>query len=96
MSIYEAIAEMRRLSKLGRSFSFSFYSFSISRGQTTGIVEVHNARLRKRGREDDNQYAELQEGYINLDTLEPRGFWHCCLASFNGQSLTFTTAENEQ
>ncbi|MEJ5143941.1 hypothetical protein [Sphingobacterium sp. MYb388] len=96
MSIYEAIAEMRQLSKLGRTFSFSFYSFSISRGETSGIIEVHNARLRKRGRVDDNQYAELQEEYINLDTLEPRRFWHCCLDSFNGQSLTFTTAENGQ
>ncbi|MDQ1150160.1 hypothetical protein QE382_002144 [Sphingobacterium zeae] len=96
MTIYEAIAEMRRLSKLNRSFSFSFYSYSLSRNHTSGIVTVHNARLRKRGRVEDNQYAELQEEYINLDTMEPRKFWHCCLQSLNGQSLTFITSEDGQ
>lgn len=96
MTIYEAIAEMRRLSKLNRSFSFSFYSYSLSRNHTSGIVTVHNARLRKRGRVEDNQYAELQEEYMNLDTMEPRKFWHCCLQSLNGQSLTFTTSEDGQ
>lgn len=89
MTIYEAIAEMRRLSKLGKSFSFSFMSYSHTRGECNGIVEVHNARLRPRNKVEYNKYAELQEEYINLDTGEPRRFWHCCLLSFNGRSLKF-------
>lgn len=91
MTIYEAIAEMRRLTKLGKSFSFTFMSYAHSRGTSTGIVEVQNARLRNRGMEKYNQFAELQEEYINTSTGEPRRFWHCCLLSFNGISLKFAT-----
>ncbi|WP_312139500.1 hypothetical protein [Sphingobacterium sp.] len=91
MTIFEAIAEMRRLSKLGKSFSFTFISYSLSRGTSDGIVEVHAARLRKRGKIEHNQFAELQEEYVNIKTGEPRKFWHCCLLSFNGQSLKFST-----
>ncbi len=89
MTIFEAITEMRRLSKLGKTFSFTFMSYSLSRGTSDGIVEVHNARLRNRGQIQYNQFAELQEEYINTNTGEPRRFWHCCLLSLNGQSLKF-------
>ncbi len=89
MTIYEAISEMRKLTKQGKSFSFIFMSYSHSRGTSDGIVEVHNARLRNRGLEKYNQFAELQEEYINTNTGEPRRFWHCCLLSFNGISLKF-------
>ncbi|MGJ1419985.1 hypothetical protein ACR79T_10190 [Sphingobacterium spiritivorum] len=82
---------MRTLSKEGKSFSFTFMSYSQSRDETSGIIEVHKARLRNRGKENYNKYAELQEEYINLDTGEPRRFWHCCLLSLNGQSLTFAS-----
>ncbi|WP_313261883.1 hypothetical protein [Sphingobacterium sp.] len=91
MIIYEAIAEMRRLTKLGKAFSFTFMSYSHSRGTSDGIVEVQSARLRNRGLEKYNQFAELQEEYINTNTGEPRRFWHCCLLSFNGISLKFAT-----
>lgn len=94
MSIYEAIATMRALSKQGKTFSFSFLSYSHSRDESSGIVEVSQGRLRKRGKVDFNKYAELQEEYINVLNGEPRRFWHCCLLSLNGQSLSFTTNEN--
>lgn len=91
MTNYEAIAEMRRLTKLGKSFNFTFMSYSHSRGTSNGIVEVHKARLRSRGVDKYNKFAELQEEYINTNTGEPRRFWHCCLLSLNGQSLKFAT-----
>ena len=91
MTIYEAIGEMRRLTKLGKTFSFTFMSYSHSRGTSDGIIEVHNARLRSRGMDKYNKFAELQEEYINTNTGEPRRFWHCCLLSFNGISLKFVT-----
>ena len=91
MTIFEAISEMRRLTKLGKTFSFTFMSYSRSRGTSDGIIEVKNARLRPRSKTDYNQFAELQEEYINTNTGEPRRFWHCCLLSFNGQSLKFAT-----
>lgn len=89
MTVYQAIAKMREMTKQGKSFSFTFMSYSHSRGSTQGIVEVSNARLRPRNKIEYNQFAELQEEYINTQTGEPRRFWHCCLLSLNGQSLTF-------
>lgn len=91
MTIYEAITDMRRLTKQGKSFSFTFMSYSHSRGISDGIVEVQNGRLRNRGMEKYNQFAELQEEYVNINNGEPRRFWHCCLLSFNGISLKFAT-----
>lgn len=95
MTVYEAIAKMRELTKQGQSFSFTFMSYSHYRGETKGIIEVQQARLRPRNRIEHNQYAELQEEYINVKTGEPRRFWHCCLLSLNGQSLTFTPQDND-
>lgn len=91
MTIYEAIAKMRELTKQGKTFSFTFMSYSFNRDQCNGIVEVNKARLRPRNKMEYNRYAELQEEYINVNTGEPRRFWHCCLLSLNGQSLTFVT-----
>jgi hypothetical protein len=88
MTIYQAIQEMRELTKQGKSFSFSFVSFEETSGLTSGIIEVEKAILRKRGVKKYNRNAELQEEYLNLNTNEPRRFWHCNLLSFNGQKLT--------
>ncbi len=87
MELYAAIREMRRLSKNGESFSFTFMGYDRTRGRTGGIVNVHRARLRNRGKEQYNQHAELQEEYLDLDTNEPRRFWHPCLMAFNGQRV---------
>lgn len=87
MELYAAIREMRRLSKAGEPFSFTFMSYDRSRGRSEGIITVHRARLRPRGHERYNQHAELQEEYLDLDTNEPRRFWHPCLMTFNGQRV---------
>lgn len=87
-SIYDAIATMRALTREGKYFSFSFMSYSHTRQKTDGIVHVRRARLRKRGKEVHNQYAELQEEYVDIETGEPRRFWHCCLMTFNGKKLS--------
>lgn len=88
MTTFEAIKEMRELTRQGKSFSFTFLSFSRDSGQSQGIIEVQNARLLQREKEKYNQYTQHQERYLNIDTNEPRRFWHPLLLSFNGQSLT--------
>lgn len=90
MEVYEAIQKMRHLSKIGKSFSFSFMSYDRTRQSSNGIIVVHNARLRSRGDEKYNENAQLQEEYLDLDTNEPRRFWHCCLMTFNGKKLTLS------
>lgn len=88
MTVFEAIKQMRELSKQNVPFSFTFASYSKKRGTSEGNIHVSRGLLRKRGANSHNQYAEYQEDYTNLDTGEPRRFWQCCLLVFNGQTLT--------
>lgn len=88
MTVYEAIKQMRELTKQGRSFSFMFMSYSRERQESHGIVEVRNARLRRRNRKEFTRFAEIMEDYLDLDTNETKRFYHPTLMFFNGQKLT--------
>lgn len=88
MTIYQAISSMRELTKAGKTFSFSFMSYSRSRQQTEGIIEVRTARLRNRGKKENNIQAEIMEEYMDLDQNQPRHFYHPALMTFNGQKVT--------
>lgn len=87
MDVYKAIKEMRKLSGKAIPFSFSFMSFSEDRQQSKGIVEVGKARLRARTPKTDNKNADFMENYLDLDTNEPKQFYHPLLLSFNGENL---------
>lgn len=88
MTTFEAIKKMRELTRQGKTFSFTFLTYSQDSGKSHGIIEVQNARLLMREDEKYNRNAEHQERYLNTDTNEPRRFWHPLLLSFNGQTLT--------
>lgn len=88
MTVYEAIKNMRELTKQGKSFSFTFMSYSRDRQTSHGIVEVRRARLRKRNKTEYNQMAEIMEEYLDLDTNEPKHFYQPTLMFFNGEKLT--------
>ena len=85
--LYDAINEMRRISREGGSFSFSFMSYNSSKNTTEGIVLVPNARLLKRENEKHNRNAEMMERYLNLDNMEARRFWHPLLMTFNNEKI---------
>lgn len=88
MKLYDAINEMRRLSREGKPFSFSFMSYNSSKGTSDGVVYVRQGRMMMRERLDFNQNAEQQERYMDLDTMQPRRFWHPLLMTFNGEKVT--------
>lgn len=87
MNVYEALAEMRRLSEEGSSFSFSFMSYNPTKGTSDGIVYVRRGTLRHREAKEHNRNADLIEGYTDLETGEPRRFFQPLLMTFNGQKL---------
>lgn len=87
MKLYEAIAEMRRISKSGGSFSFAFMSCDSSRKASSGVVYVRSARLLKRENKKYNSHAEDMERYIDLDTMGTRRFWQPLLMFFNGNKI---------
>lgn len=88
MTIYDAIKEMRRLSHDGESFAFTFMSYNSTDGTSDGIVEVQHARLMQRESAQHNRHAAEMERYMDLDTMQPRRFWHPLLMTFNGTKLT--------
>ena len=87
MKLYDAIAEMRRLSNEGIPFSFTYMSYNSTKGTSDGIVHVQQARLVKRESEQFNKFAEDQERNYNLTTGEVRRFWHPLLMFLNGETV---------
>ena len=88
MDLYEAIHEMRRLSKLKIPFSFTFMSCNLTSGKSDGIVEVKKGRILKRQSEKYHQHADIIEKYIDLTTMQARQFYQPLLMTFNGQQVT--------
>jgi hypothetical protein len=90
LTVYQAIDEMRRLSREDIPFSFTFMSYSDRSDTSHGIVEVQKARLKNRTKEADWHNSEMMEEYIDLNTFDHRRFYHCTLMSFNGNRLKLT------
>ena len=87
MDVYAAIKQMRALSSAGKSFQFSFMSYSEDRGTSHGIVEVRSARLRKQSTLDQNVNADMMLNYVDMDTNECKMCYQILLMEFNGVSL---------
>lgn len=87
MDVYEAIRRMRDLSKAGKSFSFSFMSYSYERNKSHGVVEVQNARLISQDVKEKGRFADIMLNYIDLDTLEYGRCYQILLLSFNDDEL---------
>lgn len=87
MDLYQAISQMREISKRKGEFSFSFLSYNRSNQTSEGIIGIPRARLRQSSREEDNQNADIMLNYIDLDTNEARQCYQPLLISFNGKKL---------
>lgn len=85
MNVYEAIAEMRRLSEISESFEFSFMSYNPSLGKSEGVVYVRRGILRHRETEEHNRNADIIEAYTDLETGGQRRFYQPLLMTFKGQ-----------
>lgn len=90
MKIYEAIKEMHELTRAGKSFSFSFMSYSYDRDKSHGPVTVLHAQLLPGNRTDHNRYSDYMLRYRDLDTYEEKSCWQPLLMEFNGQELEFS------
>ena len=88
VKLFDVIHEMRRLTREGIPFSLTYMSYNETKGTSDGIIHVRSAKLRARERKEFNRNAEDQEAYLNLDTNEPRRFWHPLLMDFNGEKVT--------
>lgn len=88
MNVYEAISRMRERTAKGKPFAMSFMSYSISRGESHGEVEVEHALLIKNPKESKNDYQDAMLTYRNVDTREVRQLWQPLLMSYEHMPLS--------
>lgn len=86
MTVYKAIAEMRRLTERGEHFSFTFMSYSENRQKSEGIIDVSKARLGTRDK-STVQNSEIMLTYIDLNTGEQRRVYQPLIIMFQGKKL---------
>ncbi|MBV5313819.1 MAG: hypothetical protein JZU47_11020 [Prolixibacteraceae bacterium] len=87
MKLYEAIEQMRQISKEGGEFSFTFMGYSETAGKSDGPISVERARLRSRPTHEQNSNTYVMEAYTNLLSGEARQFYQPLLMIFNGQKI---------
>ena len=87
MNVYEAIRQMKVLTDQGKTFSFSFMSYSIDKHKSHGIVTVEHAKLRAGNRKDRTRYNDYLLNFVDMDTLEDKTCWQPLLLEFNGIML---------
>ena len=86
IDLYQAIKQMRAISKKQGSFSLAFMSYSRTRGSSHGIVEIGRARLLK-GDYPKGKYSDHMLNYVDLDTGEAHRLWQPLLMYFNGTRI---------
>ena len=87
MNVYESIRQMKVLTDQGKTFSFSFMSYSIDKHKSHGIVTVEHAKLRAGNRKDRTRYNDYLLNFVDMDTLEDKTCWQPLLLEFNGIML---------
>ena len=87
MTVYEAIQQMRQLTLKKQSFAMSYMSYSRTRGESHGEVEVEHALLIKNPKTDDEDVQNFMLTYRDQDTGEAHHFWQPLLMSFDHQPL---------
>lgn len=63
---------MHELTRAGKSFSFSFMSYSYDRDKSHGPVTVLHAQLLPGNRTDHNRYSDYMLRYRDMDTYEEK------------------------
>jgi hypothetical protein len=85
--LWNAIAEMRRLTEAGETFSFVHASYDRDKQITQGIRVVHKAKLRPAAPEEKVQNADHKLFYYDIVIREPRVCWQPLIMYFNGKKV---------
>lgn len=87
IDLYEAIAEMKRLTSKGQSFSFIHSTFHKDKRSTDGIRAVSHARLRPKTKNDEISNSDYKLFYFDEDIQKPRNCWQVLIMYFNGKKV---------
>lgn len=87
ITTFQAISMMRKLTKIGVPFSFSFYTYNSTKQQTSGVRSVERALLRQGLRKDQSDKSETLIAFTEYPTGEAKFFHLSLLLSFNGYEI---------
>ena len=87
ITIWNAIEQMRRITKAGGEFSMAFMSCSLTRQKSEGLIEVPHARLRAQSPAELKENADELLNYTNMDTAMPGQFYQPLLMMFNDKKI---------
>lgn len=87
ISVYDAVDQMKEISNKGGSFSFSFMTYSSSKGKSDGIRHIEKAQTRRRApAEDDLKNKDILLFYKDIKTDDLRRCYYPLIMTFNGQT----------
>lgn len=90
ITTFEALSMMRKLTKIGVPFSFTFSTYSSTKKQTNGVRHVERALLRTGLRKDQSDKSETLIAFTEYPSGEAKFFHLALLISFNGYEIKNT------
>lgn len=88
ISIYDAIAQMRKLTAQGKPFYFEHFTWDRDRQKAEGKRVVKKALLRPAAKQDNLRDADHKLFYEDLMITDPklarRNCWQILITNFNG------------
>ena len=87
MDVYAAIAEMRRISAGGGTFSLKHRKWDRSRDKGGDLVHVSAARLRPAAADEQVADSGFKLFYTDTQTGQARTCWQMLLTEFDGHPL---------
>lgn len=88
INIYDAISQMRKLSKEDKTFSIAFMSCDTSRERSSGMVELTKVKLRSPAPDDAFKNSQYIISYLNVETNIPGQFYQILLMYYNEMRIT--------
>lgn len=85
IQLYDAIAEMDRLTKMGVSFSFSFYKYNRQTKVGGDLARISRARLRAKTSDVRIEHSSYKLFFEDLDSGLSRVCWQVLIVEFNGK-----------
>ncbi len=86
--MYDAVAQMRRITDGGGHFSLAFRTWDTSRRKGGELVRVSRAKLRPQAKDEQIENAHYKLFYVDCDTGEARVCWQPLIVEFNGKQTT--------
>lgn len=87
IDLYAAIAEMRKITATGGSFSFVFRSYDRDRRTGGEVKIIKRARIRKAARLENVKHSDFKLFFTDLERNEPRVCWQPAILFFNGKKI---------